>query len=546
MAAAFMFLGASILLPLDAIALGSVAAKTAQGSQDDQQDIIITAGGPLLRESPEPSSFGEISSRRRRKAFGKKTEESFEKRVAAAADKKEKSIEERKDAAENKKEKSFRTSVAKALARSKAVKAAAKRAAAKVRDTSKSTAVAGKAVAAKAHSKAHAKIVTEKTYAKAVAAKRAAAKAHKSIVDSTERAAAKLRASNVAAEKREAAKERAIHKSIVDSAKRAAAKLRATSSRRRPRRRRSAMTPSNVDRWCAIAQLGSSDLKLSKDPDRHVSQVNGYCYYLSKTGQSCTEACAQQMAGTCNAAGIEYAAENVGRCKNVLEAFGGLKVGNATESAHDRTGCTWSDLGESSKMQLMKKDKLYPLCSENHTLPNSHRVCACTAYFGNIGLYSDSVGECRSAGGKQYRTRTGTFKSAKECEDECTRDSACGAFAYVNPWDGHERACNFYAHDHFGDGGNKHVRCSVKESYLATVGLCKEHGGVSAKISEAKYDSVNACKAACDADENCKAYQVAGVFVAGDTCALYRAGHTGNGQHGQRCYTKSMGGITRG
>jgi len=333
---------------------------------------------------------------------------------------------------------------------------------------------------------------------------------------------------------------RASHKSNVAAAKRAAAKVRA-----RTTRRRSVVAPSNVDSWCAIAQLGSADLKLSKDPDRHVSQVNGYCYYLSKTGQSCTEACAQQMAGTCNAAGTEYAAENVGRCKSVLVAFGGLEIGNATESEHDRTGCTWSDLGESSKMQLMKKDKLYPLCSETHKRPNSHRVCACTAYFGNIGLYRDSVGECRNSGGKQHRTRTGTFKSARECEDECTRDSTCGAFAYVAPWDGHERACNFYAHEHFGDGGNKHVRCSVKESYLATVGLCKENGGVSAQISEAKYDSVDDCKAACDVDENCEAYQVAGVFAAGDTCALFRAGHTGNGHHGQRCYTKSMGGISR-
>jgi len=164
-----------------------------------------------------------------------------------------------------------------------------------------------------------------------------------------------------------------------------------------------------------------------------VVEIGGYCYYLSKTGQSCTEACDQQMGGECDAAGTEYAAHSVDHCKSVMTEFGGLYAEAGVESENDRAGCTWSDEAEASKVDVMKQDGLYPLCSEIHAVRNSHRVCACTAMFGSQKVFNESAGECRNADGGQNKIRTGTFRSAQECEDECTRDSNCGAFAYVHP-----------------------------------------------------------------------------------------------------------------
>lgn len=304
------------------------------------------------------------------------------------------------------------------------------------------------------------------------------------------------------------------------------------------RRRRSA------GRWCAEAQLATNDLGLSAAPEKYVAQANGYCYYLSKTGQSCHETCEEQMAGTCDAAGTEYAAESVTRCQHILREFGGLAAGMGVVSQNDRSGCTWSDLGEESKVQVMKKDNLYPFCSEKHNITRSHRLCACTPMFGSIGLYNKTIGECRQADRSQNRTRAGTYSDERECEDECTRDSQCGAFAFVHPWDGNERACIFYSEGHSGDGGNKHVRCYVKAGYLATLGRCKLHDGKSTQISQNTYDSVESCEAACNANDECEAYQVPEAFQPGSPCALFRAGHAGNGQRGQRCYTKAMGGTT--
>lgn len=311
------------------------------------------------------------------------------------------------------------------------------------------------------------------------------------------------------------------------------------------RQRRNATA--NLGRWCAEAQLSHLDLELMQTPDEVLVEADGYCFYLSRVGQSCKEACDEQMGGECDAAGTEYAAKSVQHCKDIVEGFGGLKSGDGLKSENDRAGCTWSDLADDSNVEVFTEDNLYPLCSETHDAVRSHRICACTAMFGTQGLYTEAVGECKSADGGQNKVRSGTFKSVEECQDECTRDQDCAAFAYVHPWDGNEtangRACNFYSDGHTGDGGNSHIRCSSKESYLATIGQCKRHGGESTQVaSSASVSSFEECEAACNADDTCKAFQVPEVFEWG-RCALFEGGHTGDGQQSQRCYTKAFGGV---
>lgn len=298
-------------------------------------------------------------------------------------------------------------------------------------------------------------------------------------------------------------------------------------------------------RWCPEAQLTSEDLELTQRPENQMGELSGYCYYLSKNGQSCSDACMEQVAGQCDAFGTEFAAHSVERCQMVVQAFGGLTAGLGVKSDSDRSGCTYSDVGSYSKVQLMKKDDLYPLCSEQHDVARSHRVCACLPTFGDFNVFNETVGSCRGSDGLQNHIRTGMFRSPAECQDECIRDSNCGAFAYVHPWDGNERLCNFYGDAHVGDGSNKHIHCFVKDEYLATIGRCKQHGARNHnRISNINTQSVADCKAACDAESTCRAYEVAEEFAPGGACDLYGDGHTGDGHRGQRCYTKAMGGVS--
>jgi len=284
-------------------------------------------------------------------------------------------------------------------------------------------------------------------------------------------------------------------------------------------------------------------IELQQEPEKDVGEVSGYCFYMSKLGQSCNDACMEQVAGQCDAAGTEFAAHSVERCQNVVKGFGGLVVGKGVKSENDRSGCTYSDTGKGSKVQLMKKDDLYPLCSEKHDIARSHRVCACLPTLGDFNLFKETVGPCKGGDGAQNKIRTGTFRSAAQCQDECTRDSKCGAFAYVHPWDGSDRVCNFYGENHAGDNSNKHIRCHVKDAYLTTIGKCKQYGAKTQKKAgkNIKLESVEECKAACDAKNNCKAYQVQEPFKT--TCKLFTEGHTGDGEHGKLCYTKAMSGV---
>merc|ERR1719353_479536 len=102
------------------------------------------------------------------------------------------------------------------------------------------------------------------------------------------------------------------------------------------RRRRSLESAAaNGGRWCAEAQLSAFELGMKKAPNEQVAELNGYCYYLSKTGQSCSEACDEQMGGECDAAGTEYATHNLDRCQRILATFGGLSQTPGEESDND-------------------------------------------------------------------------------------------------------------------------------------------------------------------------------------------------------------------
>lgn len=300
-------------------------------------------------------------------------------------------------------------------------------------------------------------------------------------------------------------------------------------------------------RWCPTVQLTPDEIGLTRVPTKNPADVSGHCFYLGKIGQSCTDTCWEQAIGRCDAKGTEFAAKSVEQCQRVLTEFG-VVASAGSESQNDRAGCVWSDLGALSAATVMNKDNLYPLCSEQHNITLNHRVCACTAMFGKKEQFTEKAGACKNAQGAQSRYRTGTFRSKEECEDECARDRDCAAFASVHPWDGNARACHFYRgvqpSDYYtGDGSNRHIHCSVKEPYLATVGACKTAGGEMTLLKTSAYESLASCQAACTAHETCEAFQVAEGFQGGDNCILYGAGHTGNGVTGNRCYTKATGGI---
>lgn len=302
------------------------------------------------------------------------------------------------------------------------------------------------------------------------------------------------------------------------------------------------------DRWCAEAQLTSEQIGLrTNTQESGVAKFGGYCYYLAKKAQSCADACMEQIAGQCDAYGTEFAAESVNQCQRVVAAFGGLPAGLGVESDSDRAGCTWQDVGTRSKVQTFKKDGLYPLCSETHDVPFSHRICACTPTIGDFKIYEETKGTCKLATGESNKIRSGLFRSANECQDECTRDSNCGAYAYVHPWDGDQRVCNFYGTGHTGDSSNRHIKCFVKDDYLETIGRCKKqnarhHDQVGAVNVKTKAE----CQAACDNMAECKAFQTQFPWAADEEkeCLLLGDGHTGDGISSEsRCYTKAMGGV---
>jgi len=304
------------------------------------------------------------------------------------------------------------------------------------------------------------------------------------------------------------------------------------------------------DRWCAEGQNSGKQIALEQTAASDDAEFGGYCYYLSKAGQNCNDACIEQVGGKCDAYGTEFAASDVERCQKVVQAFGIPTVGLGTKSVNDRAGCTFSDPqadGTGSKADLMAKDDSYPLCSEEHKVAFSHRVCACTPSFGDFGApFKEELGECKVASdSSQNRIKTGYFAKPGECEDECTRDANCGAFAYVHPWDGpSSRVCHFYSADHVGDGGNHHVHCFVKDAYLATVGRCKKHGvETHDQSSETNVQTSAECKDKCDEETLCKAYELHMTFEADSSCILFKDGHTGDGHSAKRCFTKEFGGV---
>jgi hypothetical protein len=261
------------------------------------------------------------------------------------------------------------------------------------------------------------------------------------------------------------------------------------------------------------------------------------------------------MGGTCDAAGIEHAAKSMEQCQSIVEVFGGLDVTKGVESTymtHGRVGCMYEDLGEEGKVDVMKEDDLYPLCGAKSDRLNSHRVCACTATFGDLGLFDKSMGDCKLADETQNIIKTGTFSNELECQDECARDEDCGAVAWVHPFDDHRRTCNFYSHGHKGDGGNRYILCAVKEEYLSTVGKCagpEKASPLIATFSPAA-NVLESCRAHCDASDGCEAFQVADQFLhhsEGSStkgyCGLFGPKSTGDGQEGYRCYTKALAGV---
>jgi len=282
----------------------------------------------------------------------------------------------------------------------------------------------------------------------------------------------------------------------------------------------------------------------------------GYCYYLGDERESCTETCMRQMGGACNAAGTENAAKTSQQCQMVLQAFSNGSTGighteNIGTSQNDRSGCTWIELAPeapgASRVEVFDKDD-YPLCSAVPQNTRSHRVCACTVFFGNFSMYESSVGNCHAQDGGDSHVRKAVHDTALECEDECTRDSQCGAFAFVDAWDGHPRQCHFFEKKHYvGDGVNKHIKCNYKKDlYLTTLGRCKKHfGKMEEKLAESTVSTVAECKAACDADEACEAFDIPFPVTQNSQCTLYSAGHTGNAVDGtSRCYTRATGGVS--
>lgn len=296
-------------------------------------------------------------------------------------------------------------------------------------------------------------------------------------------------------------------------------------------------------RWCATSQLQPWEIGLEATPEFMPTQVNGYCYYLSKKGQSCTDACWEQGAGRCDAMGTEFAAQTMHKCWTIAESFGlpSTVDNSAKNSYNDRSGCVWQEAGSLSSVKVMEKDDLFPYCSERHNLYNNHRVCACMPIFGNKSLFTESVGICANSGGtngNQYKT--GQYEHVGQCEDECARDSTCHAFAYVHPWDTWKRQCLFYnTGAHAGNGINTHIRCMSKEAYTATVGACSKAGGATESVGSSTAAN---CKSACDTASSCHAYQV-DIAATSDSCTLFGPGHSGDGTMGKQCWSKASGGI---
>jgi hypothetical protein len=294
-------------------------------------------------------------------------------------------------------------------------------------------------------------------------------------------------------------------------------------------------------------------------------KMHGYCYYLGKEGESCTQTCMRQMGGTCNAAGTEFVGNDTDSCKFALQAFADSDssgigfTANVGTSPNDRSGCTWMDLPQgASRVEVFRKDDQYPLCSSTHASMMSHRLCACTVMFGDMSPYTQSNGMCRKTElvtvgdrsivkvtGQQDIIKKAVLNSEKECEDECTRDKKCEAFAFVFPWDDHPRQCIFFGPDHVGDGMNSFIKCWKKERYLQTMGECRKRSGRKFDdIMQGVYNAVDECKVACDAHPLCEAFEAPSNFTAGSQCILFEANHTGNGvDANRRCFTRATGGV---
>lgn len=312
---------------------------------------------------------------------------------------------------------------------------------------------------------------------------------------------------------------------------------------------------------CMTPQRTAEAIGLTFEPTTRVVLHNGNCYYFAKAQESCHDACSETMGGICDDNGTEMLAQNISDCAAVIKDFGHTQVAAKTESGVDRSGCSYSDLGEASRVQVMKKDGAYPLCGTRNLIAATHRICACKAIFGDLDSYTKTSGQCTAfadgaSTGTRQQVASGHYMLLQECKDECDRDIHCGAFSFVTPWSPHEshvpegHECIFYAREHEGDGADMSVSCLVKARYTATHGECKRPDGSRHRVGTISVSTVKECEKACDDESGCFAFGVPIPDSGNDAlptafnypvdCQLFADDHRGNGEDGYRCYLKAV------
>lgn len=143
---------------------------------------------------------------------------------------------------------------------------------------------------------------------------------------------------------------------------------------------------STVPNVCFPGMLDNRiDLGLAQDGTTVADVHDGFCYYLSKAGEDCSQTCSAQTGGLCDEAGMQKLTLDFTTCKNVGNLFQmGVPWGGAHQyevTTGDR-GCNYVEQSPTSKRIIFSSGTSLASCSTKPSDPFSHRICACTSVHG--------------------------------------------------------------------------------------------------------------------------------------------------------------------
>jgi len=160
----------------------------------------------------------------------------------------------------------------------------------------------------------------------------------------------------------------------------------------------------------------------------------------------------------------------------------------------------------------------------------------------------------REISGIEYPLLLGTDSMVEDCARLCENLLQCDGFEYIGPGHSDHGKCWLkqtvsYVRQSRGSR-NEHrysSKCRIAPKQLPVfrhnLGFCR--GGPAWSSSSDLWNclehslTVDGCKAACNDDSNCGAFDIPPGGGSGNNgCCLFRAGNTGNGGQGRNCYVQ--------